>query len=59
MALLDIDEIAADLETSKRTVERRWRFLRSWLADEVRGQEVDIEMGLVGEGAVLNAIYTD
>lgn len=33
---LSMDEIAKDLGVSTRTVDRRWRFLRTWLADEIR-----------------------
>lgn len=34
---LSNQEIADNLGVSLRTVDRRWRFLRSWLADAVRG----------------------
>ena len=32
---LTMEEIARNLDVSVRTIERRWRFLRAWLADEI------------------------
>ena len=36
-----LEEIARILETSTATVEREWRFARSWLKREVTGESVD------------------
>lgn len=34
---LSVEEVAAALDTSTRTVKRRWRFARAWLQQRMRG----------------------
>ena len=36
---LTMEEIAADLNVSKATVEREWRYIRAWLYKELGGMD--------------------